>query len=421
MQMPFVNILFWLTTIPLVLLTAILAGSRPAFFLSSLKPVKVLKNVKTGNASALPRKMLVILQFSCSVALIISTGIIYKQVRFAQNRPTGFQTNRLIITWTNEAIRKNFTVIGNDLKTSGMVDAVTMSSSPATTVNWHSDVDEWPGKNAGETIEMGTILAGDFYFKTLGMTLLEGRDFQSAADSNDVVLNEMAIKKMRLKNPLGQTLVFHGQKVRVIGIVKDALMISPFSSADPTLFWYSPNAEDVMMYRISPGVKTADAIAGIGKIFAKYDPLHAYSYQFADASYADKFNLEVLVGKLAGIFSVLAIFISCLGLFGLAAYTAEQRTKEIGIRKVLGASVAQVWFLLSRDFVTLVIISCLIASPIAYYFLQNWLQTYEYRIGIGPDVFFAAAISAIVITIITISFQSIRAALANPVDSLKSE
>jgi putative ABC transport system permease protein len=421
MRIPYNNIVFWLISLSLVLVTAMLAGSRPAFFLSSLKPVKVLKSMKAGKSAVLPRKILVTLQFSCSVALIISTGVIYNQIRYAQNRPTGFQSDRLMMTWTNEQIGQNYPVIKNELQASGFIGGVTMSSSPATNIYWHSNVDQWPGKIAGETIEMGTILASEDYFKTLGMTLLEGKGFQSVSDTNNVVLNEAAIKKMRLKNPLGQSLIFHGQKVRVIGIAKDALMLSPFSSADPTLFWYSHDPQNVMMYRLLPGARTADAITAIGKIFTKYDPLHPYDYQFADASYANKFALEVLVGKLAGIFSILAIFISCLGLFGLAAYTAEQRTKEIGIRKVLGATFFQVWFLLSKEFFFLVIISCIIASPFAFYFLQNWLQKYEYRIDIGPGVFFAAAFSAILITIVTISFQAIRAALANPVNSLKAE
>jgi putative ABC transport system permease protein len=421
MQIPYDNVLFWSITMALVFITAILAGSRPAFFLSGFQPVKVLKGMKAGKSAALPRKILVILQFSCSVALIISTAVIYNQIRYAQNRPTGFQADRLLITWTNEQLRQNYRVIKNELQAGGLTDGVTLATSPATNVYWHSDVDQWPGKNPGETIEMGTIMVSEDYFKTLGMVLLEGRDFTSAADSNDVVLNEMAVKQMRLKNPLGQSLIFQGHKVRVIGIAKNALMLSPFSAADPTLFWYNPDPLSVMMYRISPGVKTANAVAGIGKIFAKYDPLHPFDYQFAEAGYAEKFSLEVLVGKLSGIFSLLAVFISCLGLFGLAAFTAQQRTKEIGIRKVLGASVSQVWFLLSKDFVLLVIISCLIASPIAYYYLHNWLQKYEYRVDIGSGVFFAAAVSAILITLITISFQAIRAALANPVDSLKTE
>jgi ABC-type antimicrobial peptide transport system permease subunit len=200
-------------------------------------------------------------------------------------------------------------------------------------------------------------------------------------------------------------------------------MISPFNPAYPTMFLYDydPSPQSVVLYRLSPHIRTQDAIAKLGPIFNKYNPSYPYDYGFEDASYAQKFNLEVLVGKLAGIFAGLAIFISCLGLFGLAAYMAEQRNKEIGIRKVLGASISQVWLLLTKDFILLVLISCLIASPIALYFLQGWLQKYDYRVGIGPWVFLAAGIAAIAITVITISFQAIKAAIANPVDSLRSE
>ncbi|HZE84743.1 MAG TPA: FtsX-like permease family protein, partial [Puia sp.] len=209
--------------------------------------------------------------------------------------------------------------------------------------------------------------------------------------------------------------------LRVAGVVKDALMMSPFSSAEPTLFIYRPGWESTILYRLSPTESTQQAIARLTPIFNKYNPSFPYAYSFADESYAAKFNLETLIGKLAGIFAALAVFISCLGLFGLAAYMAEQRTKEIGIRKVLGASVSQVWLLLSKDFILLVLISCVIAAPVAFYFLQNWLQKYNYRISIGPGVFIAAAVGAIVITLLTISFQAIRAALMNPVRSLRRD
>ncbi len=198
-------------------------------------------------------------------------------------------------------------------------------------------------------------------------------------------------------------------------------MISPFAPADPTMFFARTDSKGNLIYRLSPQIKTQDGITALTSIFNKYNPAFPYNYEFADTSYADKFKLEVLIGKLAGIFAALAIFISCLGLFGLAAFIAEQRTKEIGIRKVLGASISQVWLLLSKDFIALVLISCLIASPIAYYFLQNWLLKYDYRIGIGPVVFILSALLAIIITIITISFQAIKAAVANPVKSLRSE
>jgi ABC-type antimicrobial peptide transport system permease subunit len=209
--------------------------------------------------------------------------------------------------------------------------------------------------------------------------------------------------------------------MRIIGVVKNALTASPFSPADPTIFFYETYPQPVIMYRLSARVKTQEAITKLTALFNKYNPAYPYTYTFADEGYAAKFRLEELIGKLAGLFAALAIFISCLGLFGLAAYMAEQRTKEIGIRKVLGASVAQMWLLLSKDFIGLVLISCVIASPVAYYYMNGWLLKYDYRIAISPAVFVIAGVLAIVITIITVSFQAIKVAITNPARSLKTE
>jgi len=253
------------------------------------------------------------------------------------------------------------------------------------------------------------------------MQLSEGRNFSNAYDSTSVIFNETAIKRMRLKNPVGQKVTWQGKQFTIAGVVKDALMISPFKTADPTMFYCFPDPQNIMLYKLSPHIKTQDAVAQLTTIFNKYDPAYPYDYSFADEQYASKFNLEQLIGKLAGLFATLAIFISCLGLFGLAAYIAEQRTKEIGIRKVLGASVQQVWFLLSKDFIVLVLISCIIAMSISFYFLQRWLTNYDYRISMGAGVFILSALLAIAITIITISFQAIKAAVANPVESLRTE
>jgi ABC-type antimicrobial peptide transport system permease subunit len=227
---------------------------------------------------------------------------------------------------------------------------------------------------------------------------------------------------MGLKNPINQVVTYDNIKgpARIIGVVKDALMESPFTPVEPAVFNHGRGG-NFIIYRLSPTANTHDAIAKITKIFNAYNPAYPYIYQFVDEEYNSKFNLELLVGKLAGVFAGLAIFISCLGLFGLAAYVAEQRTKEIGVRKVLGASVGQVWLLLSKDFIILVLISCIIASPVALYFLNHWLQKYDYRISISPGVFVLSAIVAIIITLVTISFQAIKAALTNPVKSLRSE
>ncbi|HEY5462182.1 MAG TPA: ABC transporter permease [Hanamia sp.] len=421
-SIPYSNGYFWLLMIGCILLTALLAGSRPAFYLSSFNPVKVLKGtMHTGKSSSLSRKILVVIQFSCSIALIISTVIIYQQVNYAKDRPTGYDLNRLMSTNMNDDLNKNFTALKDELIAKGIASSVTTATSPATDIWWHTDIDAWPGKNAGETVEMGNLFVSEDYFKTVGMDIKEGRNFSGANDSTSVIFNEAAIKRLRIKNPVGQKITWGGKQYTIAGVAKDALMISPFSAADPTMFYCYPGTQNVMLYKLSPNIKTQDAITQLTSIFNKYDPAYPYDYSFADVNYASKFKLETLIGKLAGLFAGLAIFISCLGLFGLAAYVAEQRTKEIGIRKVLGASVPQVWMLLSKDFIVLVFLSCVIASPIAYYFLHDWLMNYNYRINIGAGVFILSALLAIVITVITISFQAIKAAVANPVDSLRSE
>jgi putative ABC transport system permease protein len=285
-------------------------------------------------------------------------------------------------------------------------------------------LDKWPGKGPGdESVNIGAISVSDSYLKTLGMTLVEGHDFSSSwsADTNNVIVNEAVIRRIGLKNPNNKLIDYSmGNKMRIIGVVKDAVMESPFTPVEPAIFNHGRGGNNIM-YRLAKNVNTQDAIQKITKIFNTYNPAYPYIYQFVDEEYNHKFNLEMLVGKLAGVFAGLAIFISCLGLFGLAAYVAEQRTKEIGIRKVLGASIAEVWLLLSKGFIVLVMISCVITSPVALYFLRNWLQKYDYRITIGPGVFVLSAIVAIVITLITISFQAIKAALSNPVKSLRSE
>ncbi len=424
---PFSNSRFWLIMIGYVLFTGLLAGSRPAFYLSSFQPARVLKAVlQTGRSAAFSRKALLVLQFTCSVGLIISTVSIYRQIQYARNRPTGYDPNRLL---ESAAGSGDYIALKHAVLASGMVSSMTKSLSGVTEVRSRNTISDWQGKLPNEplTLVMNAVSDPD-YFETLGEKFIQGRNFTGnySSDYSCTILNEAAIKRMRLKNPLGSFIVWTGPggslvRLRVIGVVKDAITDAPFSPAEPCFFLYQPGWTYTYIYRLAPTVNTQTALARLKPIFEKYDPSISYMYRFVDEDYAGKFELEMLIGKLAGIFTVLAVFTCCLGLFGLAAYLAEQRTKEIGIRKVLGASISEVFILLTKDFIILVIISCMLASPVAFYFLQNWLHQYYYRIDIGPGIFIASAILAIVIALITISFQSVKAAIANPVTSLRSE
>ncbi len=421
-KIPFSMPLFWLVGIGSVFITTFIAGIVPALYLSSFTPVKVLKNNRqAGKAASLPRKILVVTQFSCSVALIISTIVIYKQIHYAKDRPIGYNINRIMVTDLNSDLAYRYRAIKSELLQNNIAESVSAASSPATDILWHSHIDDWPGKYPGETVAVATIQTAEDYFKTLHITVKAGRDFIMDADTSNAILNEAAVKRLRLTQPLDKIISWQGRTLRIIGVVNNALMISPFAHPEPILFLYHPSYENFLIYRLPPLTKMHEAIIKLTDVFNKYNPAFPYTYQFADQSYAAKFNLEVLIGKLAGLFAGLAIFISCLGLFGLAAYIAEQRTKEIGIRKVLGASVSQLWLLLSKEFILLVVLSCTIASPIAFYFLHNWLLGYAYRVRIGAEVFIAAAVLSVFITVITISFQSIKAAMANPVKSLRTE
>ena len=422
---PWSSAAFWGIMMAYVVLTSVLAGSRPAIYLSSVRPVKVLKgSLKEGKTAALPRKVLVTLQFTCSVALIISTVIVYRQIQYAKDRPMGFDAGRLVMTDGSSDLDHNYAALKHDLLQTGLVSSVTKSTAPATDLYSWTGVDDWQGRNPGESFGVATVGITDDYFTTLGMRLAGGRDFDKgmSQDSNDVILNEAAVLRMRFKEPLNQVIFWNNRrKLRVIGVVRDALMLSPFSLPEPTFFVYNPSWSNSIMYRLSPRADAGAAMGKISSIFNRYNPAEPFEYHFADERFAAKFSQEVLIGKLAGIFAALAILISCLGLFGLAAYVAQQRTKEIGIRKVLGATDGQVLVLIGREFVLLVVLSCLIASPLALYFMRNWLQGYDYRTPITVDVFIDSTVAALVITLLTISFQAIRAARMNPVESLRTE
>ena len=425
-SIPYTSGIFWCIMIGYVLVTGLLAGSRPAFYLSSFKPIAVLKGtIQLGKRASLPRKIMVAIQFSCSIALIISTLIIYQQLQYAKDRPKGYNVDRLIYSDDSNDLEKNYNGLKHDLLESSQVVSVTKGGGNMLYFPASFAIFDFPGKKPGESMGMSTVGISSGYFETTGMTFVSGHDFADGTDPDtlDVIINQAAAQKMRLKDPLNQLITSEYTKhpLRIIGIVRNAIVGSPFNNAMPALYVYNPGWGGAIMYRLSPNVNTQQALKKIGDIFSKYNPSFPFAYRFADEAYNATFQLESLIATLAGIFAGLAIFISCLGLFGMAAYVAEQRTKEIGIRKVLGASVSQVWLLLSKEFIVLVLISCVVASPVAFYYLHNWLIKYSYHISIGPGVFIIAALMALIITLITISFQAIKAALANPVKSLRSE
>ena len=430
MALQFDNPIFWGIMLIFTAFTGLVAGSYPALYLSSFNPVKILKGgIHVGKSAALPRKILVVIQFSFSIVLMIGTIIIYQQVQYGKNRPIGFNNKGLISVNSSKDLLANFEPLQNELLASGAVTSICKTNSPPSEIWSNNNGWEWKGSTPQDkAVVFSTIATSYDYIKTMGIKLKEGRDFsrEFATDSLGVLLNEAAVKRMGFKNRnggsvVGELLKWNGENRRVVGIIPDIMQESPFRAISPLTVVFYKDWVNVFCIRINPALSTSEAIKKIKPIFDKYNPGFPFDYKFADSEYAKKFNYEELIGNLSLIVSLLAIFISCLGLFGLASFMAEQRTKEIGIRKVLGASVVNVWSILSKDFVLLVIISCLIASPIAWYTMDQWLQDYNYKISIGFGVFVGVLILALVITLLTVSYQAIRAALLDPVKSLRSE
>lgn len=422
----FLNPWYWMFAISFILFTGLLAGSYPAFSLSSYQPVKVLKGTfKAENALVTPRKILVVLQFTFAIALITCTIIVRNQIKYAQERDSGYSRNNLVYTSLQGDTKKNYKLIKAELLSSGAAVAVTKSMSPITQHYSDSWGFKWPGSTQEDyKVDFIRMSSDADFVKTMGVQLVQGRDIdinEYPADSTAMMLNETAVKIMRLNDPIGQIIKTDGRDWNVVGVLKDFIYESPYEKVSQLVVQGPSSRFNTIHVKLNPAKPVTESVAKMKSTFKKYNPQYPFEYKFADDSYAKKFDDEKRIGTLAALFAGLTIFISCLGLFGLATYMAENRIKEIGVRKALGASVSNITTLLSKDFLRLVIIAFFIASPLAWWAMSSWLKGYSYRIDMEWWVFIVTGLLSIFIALGTVSYQAIKAALANPVKSLRSE
>jgi ABC-type antimicrobial peptide transport system permease subunit len=417
---------FWMASIAFILFTALLAGSYPALYLSSLRPVNVLKGLfKAGRSPVIFRKILVVFQFTISVVLVIGIIVVYKQIQFAKDRPVGYQRSGLLVLPKPSGLQGKSEVLRSELLQTGAVNEVAESSSRVTEVGSNDTGFEWSGKDSAMNKDLGSLRVSYEYGKAIGWQFMAGRDFsrEFSGDSSGFVINEAAARLMGFTNPVGQTVrckfIRNGADYKILGVVRNMVMESPFDPVRPTVYFLGRSRW--IFVKVNPRFSMADALPKIEAAYKRIVPDLPFDYKFVDEEYAAKFSAEERIGNLSVFFGILAIFISCMGLFGLASFIAEKRTKEIGIRKILGASVFSLWGLLSKEFTLLVMISVLIASPVAYYCMHNWLEGYQYRTELSWWIFTLAISGALLITLLTVSFQAIRAAVANPVKSLRTE
>ena len=422
LNIPYSSPLFWVLVLAFTSFTGLLSGSYPAFYLSGFQVINVLKGrLQTGNFASTARRLLVTIQFTISISLIIAVITIYRQVQFAKNRPVGYSPAGLITIESGMPdLPAKFDALREDLKKTGAIVEIAESSSPTTEVRNSMLGYDWEGRDPRFIPVLGTLFVSHEFGKTIGWTIKEGRDFNRkfATDSGAVILNEAAVDYMGLKNPVGRSIA----ERPIIGVIRDMVMESPYNTVLPTIFTVMTDSRiHTLMVRINPALNVQEALTRIKPVMIHYDPETAFNYDFVDTRYGAKFLDEEQTGRLTSVFAALAILISCMGLFGLVSFVAEQRTREIGIRKILGASVFNLWRLLSTEFLLLVLVSGLIAAPLTYVTLHAWLQHFTYHTSMPTWTFLSAGAGALFITLLTVSHQTIRAASANPINSLRSE
>ncbi|MGZ8540551.1 MAG: ABC transporter permease [Chitinophagaceae bacterium] len=414
--------LFWLGALAIILFTGLVAGSYPALYLSSFNPISVLKGTFAGGKKAvLPRRVLVVAQFIISILLISATIIVYQQIQHVKHRDIGYNPDNLIMVPSSPDTRKSFTVIKQELQKTGLISAVTQTSSPITDIWWKSPAPDWEGKPADGDIIMAGIATDVDFAKTMGIKILKGKDFSGLpSDSAAMMLNKAAVEAMGLKDPIGMQMRY-GQSYTVIGVTDNVVMESPYRPVDPMMVFYDPNNSNSISIRLNQEAQLQKAIQSIETVFKKYNRAYPFEYRFADQEFGKKFLTEDLISRITNIFAALAIFICCIGLAGLASFTIQKRIREIGIRKVLGATVQQLLVLISKEFLKLVLIAFVIAVPLAWWFMNSWLEKYAYRINISAWLFGIVGIVILLLTLIVVSLNTIRTAISNPVKNLRTE
>jgi putative ABC transport system permease protein len=428
--LPISNIKFWMICIGLLLVTGLIAGSYPSFYLSSLNSIKVLKGPqKFSSRAAWFRKGLVVFQFALSIIMMSGALTISRQTKYLQTKSLGYDRENLIYLPFQGDLARKYQVFKQEVSQLPGVQAVTRATQRPSDIGSHVYDLDWDGKDPNVHV-VSIHGAVDYdYFKMMKLQLAQGRIFSKEMDTPSpddrtgevVVINETLLKIIGYKDPIGRTINSFGTKQRIVGVVKDFHLRSLHEPIEPLILYFMNWQRWGNILIKTESGKTQEALAGIEKVFKQLEPKFLFSYGFVDEEYQKLYESEKIVAKLADSFTILAIFISCLGLFGLSMFTAEQRTKEIGIRKTLGASIAHILSMLSVDFVSLILLAIILAMPLAYFIMQNWLSAYAYHVDIEWLSFAIPTAIIIVIALLTISFQLAKAALANPVSSLKSD